>query len=302
MINVEVEHLIIDKVEDTVKKSLNDLEKNNRNIFCNSKDGMKIEDDDKRNEAEKASEGINQIVTGSEDDLLDEDLIARFNRLKNFTGDTPANNDDTLSSSGFENYLDNFDKNIEKTISIGEFTSNRISLSGSMNNTNIGYSYSDAANTPKKVEENKKVTQHRKNEIRFQGNVSANATLPIIDKDGYTLKGSKAEYRKRRNNEFNLVGAPSPLTYVWVYKVMSGTADNIANYIRSRNINVDQVVRISHIDAKYKSFKIAVNKFDSKKLLDRNFWPQGFMCKIWREFDKNRINSVSYVSRKYQLN
>ena len=41
---------------------------------------------------------------------------------------------------------------------------------------------------------------------------------------------------------------------------------------------------------------ITINKSDFNIVLTEDFWPEGILCKIWREYNNEiKINSVSFV-------
>ena len=91
-----------------------------------------------------------------------------------------------------------------------------------------------------------------------------------------------------------------PLLNIWVYKVAEGNTSTVMGYIKSKNINVNSVILKSKPESKYKSFKITVFKRDLNYLLNNDFWPEGVMCKIWRDYDNKKSKSLSFVGKKYK--
>ena len=70
---------------------------------------------------------------------------------------------------------------------------------------------------------------------------------------------------------------------LFVYKVdKSVECSALEQYITSKQITVLALSCVSHKDAKYKSFKLAVPKSDLTKLLNGDMWPQGVCVQKYR--------------------
>ena len=79
------------------------------------------------------------------------------------------------------------------------------------------------------------------------------------------------------------MGAPPPLRHVWLSRVMNGDTEQISNHLNSKNIQVQNIVKVSHSDAKFASFKISVFKNDLNTVLKASLWPRGLRCEQWYE-------------------
>lgn len=95
--------------------------------------------------------------------------------------------------------------------------------------------------------------------------------------------------RKRRvlgcagSSVTGLEGAPPPLRHIWVSRIQRGTADTLSDFIENQNVKVFHSEKVSHVDAKFSSFKISISKNDLAKVLQDSFWPQGVQCQPWHE-------------------
>ena len=73
--------------------------------------------------------------------------------------------------------------------------------------------------------------------------------------------------------------------------MLTGNQDNVKSFLNDNGIQVHDIEKASHPEAKFNSFKIAISSPDVIKVLNESFWPDGICCKTWRT---SRINS--YVS------
>ena len=121
-----------------------------------------------------------------------------------------------------------------------------------------------------------------------------------VDDNGYKLMESRSSIRKQIRNSGRLVGAPPPMMNIWVYKVLEGNESIIEKYIKARNINVKQVLKMSKDGSKFISFKILIPKKDVDKVLNTDFWPEGVYSRIWKEYNSRRKNTLSYIGKKYR--
>ena len=119
------------------------------------------------------------------------------------------------------------------------------------------------------------------------------------DDEGWTKVDSSRRRGRRRVvgcgdvSDEGLEGAPPPLRQVWVSRVASGDEQTIKQFLERKNVVVNDIGRVSHVDAKYKSYKISVNVNDLDTVLEGSFWPRGLLCQVWREShrDPGRRNS-----------
>ena len=128
-----------------------------------------------------------------------------------------------------------------------------------------------------------------------------NGNINVLDDDGFQLVESNKAKKRRLNVNNGLVGAPEPVGCVWVHNVMQGSAMVIKDYIHARNIKFDKITRTSHLDSKYKSYRIMAPRSEIYKMLERNFWPRGVKSRLWHDkdslYNKGQFNSKKYNSR-----
>ena len=117
----------------------------------------------------------------------------------------------------------------------------------------------------------------------------------LVDDEGFQPMESRYA-RRRRYQAASLVGAPPPLRYVFVSRIQRGNVHSLFDFLKSKNINVQKVERTSHIEAKFKSFKVSLYKDEVDKIINSIIWPKGIIVRIWKSksFDNDdRINKKS---------
>ena len=200
--------------------------------------------------------------------MTDNEMIQRYMELKQYS---PKKSDkDAPQDSSFELFLDHFDESDLNRASYSDFK-RRFSLGviGKEPNTNI-----------------------------LQDNASDN-NENAANKD-FIVAESRSQARKRRLLKEGLIGAPPALAQVWIARVQRGNSLTIKEHLYSKNINVKEVIKKSHMDAKFSSFKATINKSDLNVVLGSNFWPDGILCRIWKEPNFNNHKTLDFVNRKYR--
>ena len=48
---------------------------------------------------------------------------------------------------------------------------------------------------------------------------------------------------------------------------------------------------MSHVNAKYKSFKATISVVDKETVMNEKFWPTGVQCMMWRDSRNNYENN-----------
>ena len=124
----------------------------------------------------------------------------------------------------------------------------------------------------------------------------------IYDEDSFEKALSKKNKKlllQSKNSNFGLLGAPPPLVHVWLYRVAKGDESDIVDLLHSKNILVHDIVRKSHNQAKYLSFKITLPKQHLNEVLSHSFWHLGIHCKVWKECDRI-AKTVSFTGKRYR--
>lgn len=92
-----------------------------------------------------------------------------------------------------------------------------------------------------------------------------------------------------------LEGAPPPRRDFFLSRVKKDTDDEIVKqYIVSKGISVSELVTVSNVNAKYKSFRLSVCIDDKDKVMSPDIWPQGICIEKWR----SRANNKESVTNK----
>ena len=84
-------------------------------------------------------------------------------------------------------------------------------------------------------------------------------------------------------NGSKIKGAPRPRWNMFISKVSKETDDKeMKNFIELLQVTVLELVRVSHDDSVYKSFKLTVYPEDYKKIYDPHLWPAGVCIRKYR--------------------
>ena len=133
-----------------------------------------------------------------------------------------------------------------------------------------------------------------------------------LNNDGFIEVLSKSERRRRQRQQVSsnnpgyiLKGAPPPKCEIFVSRVIDGTEECITRYLIDRKIDVLDIRKVSHLDSKFKSFKVSVYKNDLNTLLNESFWPIGFKTSIWKKYSTHESKFTETVfnsSRQFNAN
>lgn len=53
--------------------------------------------------------------------------------------------------------------------------------------------------------------------------------------------------------------------------------------MESSNVQVFDIVKVSHVEARFSSYKITISVADRDSVFNESFWPAGVKCQWWRE-------------------
>ena len=67
-----------------------------------------------------------------------------------------------------------------------------------------------------------------------------------------------------------------------------------------KNIDVKEVTVKSNRDARFKSFRVTINRKDLKLVLNKAFWPYGVGCKVWKDFDRKTFKTINFIGSRYK--
>lgn len=59
-------------------------------------------------------------------------------------------------------------------------------------------------------------------------------------------------------------------------------AKDVVEYISDQGVQVQDMKKVSHEEAKTQSFKVVIDKLEYNKMMNDEFWPEGVACRIYR--------------------
>ena len=242
----------------------------------------------------------------SDSNLIDDDLLQRFNRLR-YLENTPETKNNSLSLEDFEKFLDSFDENKRMSASLNEFMDKQLNSNDLLcNKIKIdSRKYSQVAKEPAAMVLQKNEKSPKNNvKIKLIDN-SYHSPEKIIDNEGFQLYESRSTWNKRKQlfkEQFNLKGAPASDVDIWVYRVTEGNCEDVLSYLKSKNVECRNIERKSHSDAKFNSFKVSVCKSELDLVLSKSFWPFNVRCKVWKNRESKNVRSVSFIGTKFRNN
>ena len=81
------------------------------------------------------------------------------------------------------------------------------------------------------------------------------------------------------------MGAPAPVHHLFVKSISKDTNDeDVFTMMEQNGFTVKEFKCISHPQAQFKSYKLAVPRSEFSKLFDENLWPKGvFVWTYWSQ-------------------
>ena len=304
----------------------------NSNSNVNIDSSVPVSDEEKTPiQCEKIEELVDEILTKHKnnvvqldrndeaDSITNEDLVIRFNKLRYSDSDNDhifknkksnsCSFDDSFSCDGFQQFLDEFVEKDFNSASLTEFHKNRNNVNQTDTKKLIPYNVVVKKNNSliqKSPVRNSNIN-HSKNKFHIKLDNSCNefinsSPLRIVDDEGFVLKESRNDFKKRLYNQKNkgLLGPPMKLINLWVHRIVKGDEYELQNYLLKKNVEAQDIVRTSHTESKFKSFKISILKNDKDKVLHNSFFPPGIKCRIWKDNKNNAINSRTFTGRLYK--
>lgn len=113
------------------------------------------------------------------------------------------------------------------------------------------------------------------------------------EKEEATKKKRKTIYGKAGQSD-TLKGAPNHAE-IFVFRLDKDTdPGDVQEHVESSNVQVVDINKTSHEDAKFCSFKLTINFSDLSNVLSENFWPENVAC---RRFFKPRPTKGSLAQK-----
>ena len=129
-------------------------------------------------------------------------------------------------------------------------------------------------------------------------NNNINKSKYNIDEDGFKSRRRSFTENQQELDEdsIGIVGAEPVLRSIWISRLREGTLLSIKKYLNERNIRVQKTTRTSHVDSRFKSFKIEILSTDIARVMKHNFWPVGVKCQIWKDRNNSHLKSRTFSS------
>ena len=224
---------------------------------------------------------------GATHKLPNSNVVTRDSK-KNNKGNDNENNNDNVN----ENERENANVNKEKTISSsGEMTVLKKSPPSTQGNSDEG-----AMEAGRLVGGNSTVGPLPREVYQPPG--PSKQQLPQkpdkewLQADGYNMVMSRNRRKKiigcGNGSTSGLKGAPLPQKKIWISRVVEGNEKMITDFLKENQVSISCSEKVSHPDAKFASFKISIGAQDLGKVMDSNFWPDGIVCQVWREFKEKK--------------
>ena len=88
----------------------------------------------------------------------------------------------------------------------------------------------------------------------------------------------------------NLRGGPLPSRVIFVSRLETGNIENLSDYIKSKNVKISDIEKMSHPQSRFSSYKMRISVLDKEKVFDPSFWPFGVQCRMWRVRTQHAYN------------
>ncbi len=123
-----------------------------------------------------------------------------------------------------------------------------------------------------------KATSKTDNKVTVQTNPPNDGIAQQVDNDGFTMYKSRRKKNKRiivgTKVTDKIRGAPEPSRSVFVRVHSSTTFEDLKEYIESLGLEVRSLDKISHEDAKSKSYRLDIPKRQYNYAFDASIWPK----------------------------
>ena len=258
---------------------------------------MELKQDISEECIKKTEQKVNDKNGGkiSENTLIDNEIRSKKSAVKS-DDSTKQDRDDgdncnemnELSDELFEEFLDNVQINQRDSLSFSNFIRENKEMTKSLIDSNNIRNRTIDMNA-RKLQDSAADTILRSREW--------------LESDGFEMKNGRTNFQMHDlNNSTNdvLVGAPPRLKDIWVYKIKQGNVNTVMKYLKDRNVKVGKVIRTSHVNSTFKSFRIKIYQHDVEKVLNREFWPINVKCKVWKEMNSfETFKGRTIVNNKY---
>lgn len=300
----------LSKIEKTIKEHEDTL-------TCHSIELLDLKDCFQKNEKEKLPKVAN--IENNDKKLQDvsfHNTVGDMNdNMSSMSGENgqiqcEENADESLLDD-FEQFLDWCDLNERDSLSLDCFMKNKNNNSNKMTDNDNDSTRSLVFDTSKLKYSD--VTKKNKNGKSMVYSKSGDKRMkPLIieetklnqkvsnktDDEGFILIGKNNRHLDvNTNNEIK--GVEPTIATLWVHKIEQGNCLAIKKYLNNRNVRVQLVTRTSHVESKYKSFKLRILKSDVSEVLRKDFWPFGVQCKYWKEKIENKTRTYSNSNIKF---
>lgn len=110
-------------------------------------------------------------------------------------------------------------------------------------------------------------------------------------------RGRRPHIVGQSNDSQGLRATPTPDREFFVYRVHKDDGeDELKQYITSKDVDVRQLIKTSHDESKFNSFRLVVSQDDMEKVMDPAMWPRGVCIRRWRRSQDAEESGPSRLS------
>ena len=120
---------------------------------------------------------------------------------------------------------------------------------------------------------------------------NGNAESDQLDDRKFLIPREHKKSNKKKRNQVitgkgastgNVMGTPEPVRHLFVKRISNDTNDeDVFTMMEQNGFTVKELKCISHPQAQFKSYKLAVPRSEFNKLFDENLWPKGVYVRTY---------------------
>lgn len=125
--------------------------------------------------------------------------------------------------------------------------------------------------------------------------LNVNKERTDVKQQGWTeVKRKKAKVVRGKVKSDIIKGAPLPKRDLFVARIDPNTDDDqLKQFIGEKGLKVLKLERLSHDEAKYKSYKLTIPVDEMSKVFSEDMWPEG--CEVRKFFQKRNQDTIDTV-------
>ena len=144
------------------------------------------------------------------------------------------------------------------------------------------------------LNKDKEYKEDKENEVSKMTSENSNAKSDQPDDRKFLIPREHIKRNRKKRKQVitgkgsstgNVMGAPEPVRHLFVKRISKDTNDeDVFTMMEQNGFTVKELKCISHPQAQFKSYKLAVPRSEFNKLFDENLWPKGvFVRTYWSQ-------------------